>query len=179
MGKNVSLTIDFQLYKEEIRLIQTQNRVECDLYSIIAFIIRGSKEGCNISLRDITTRRTSNFSKSFKGYGGFADFVIRTREESENASILGAVEVKYINSNLDSQKNIEQLNGHIEFYKNVIYTNGLEWRFYKLNKYRSKELAWPPICLGNFNNGEIIWNEEKKWDELLERLDKITWIKQK
>lgn len=176
MGKSVSLRMDFQLYKEEIQLLQAQNRVECDLYSIVAFIIRGSKEGCNISLRDITARRTSNFSKSFKGDAGFADFVIRKREKSANAGILGAIEVKYINSNLDLQKNIEQLNGHINFYKNVIYTNGIEWRVYGLDECGEKKLIEPSICLGKFDNGKIIWNEEKKWDELLERLDAITWI---
>jgi len=29
----------FQFYKDELELIQAQNRVECDLYSLIAHII--------------------------------------------------------------------------------------------------------------------------------------------
>ena len=65
------------------------------------------------------------------GYNGFPDFVIRTREKSNDAQNLGAVEVKYVTNDLE--KYLEQLKGHIYFYKRVIYTNGLEWRFYNNN----------------------------------------------
>jgi len=39
MEKHVSLANDFALYKDEIELIQAQNSIECDLYSVIAYII--------------------------------------------------------------------------------------------------------------------------------------------
>ncbi|EGD46175.1 hypothetical protein Cpap_0469 [Ruminiclostridium papyrosolvens DSM 2782] len=176
MGKHLPLANNFTVYKDEIELIQAQNRVECDLYSIIANIIRISKQGGNISLRDVSVRRTTDFSRSFKGDVGFPDFVIRTREKSENAAILGAVEIKYIGLNLEDY--IEQLNGHIDFYKQVIYTNGIEWRFYHLDQLGNKKLIWE-VSLGESNGEAIIWNDEEKWWDLLVKIDNITWAKQK
>lgn len=178
MGKNLPLANNFTVYKDEIELIQAQNRVECDLYSIIANIIRISKQGGNISLRDVSVRRTTDFSRSFKGDVGFPDFVIRTREKSENAAILGAVEIKYIGLDLDLEDYIEQLNGHIDFYKQVIYTNGIEWRFYDLDEFGNKKLIWT-VSLGELDKESIIWNDEEKWWDLLEKIDNITWVKHK
>lgn len=71
----------FDTYKEEIELIDAQNRVELDLYSIIAYIIRTAKSSKRISLRDVSGRRETDFSKAFIGLSGFPDFVIRTREK--------------------------------------------------------------------------------------------------
>ncbi|GAA0084871.1 hypothetical protein UT300007_13100 [Clostridium sp. CTA-7] len=178
MGKHVSLANNFTLYKDEIELIQAQNRVECDLYSVIAYIIRESKQGGDISLRDVSVRRKTDFSRPFKGDAGFPDFVIRTREKSENAAILGAVEIKYIGLDLDWEDYIEQLNGHIDFYKQVIYTNGIEWRFYNLDEFRNKKRIWK-VTLGKFDKEVIIWNNKEKWQDLLKKLDNITWIRQK
>ncbi|WP_123054496.1 hypothetical protein [Clostridium sp. JN-1] len=169
---------NYIVYKDELELIQAQNRVECDLYSVIAYIIRESKQGGNISLRDVSVRRETDFSKPFKGDSGFPDFVIRTREKSENAAILGAVEIKYIGLNLDLENYIEQLNGHIDFYKQVIYTNGIVWRFYNLDEFENRKLIWE-VTLGKFDKETIIWNNEEKWQDLLKKLDNITWIKQK
>lgn len=160
----------FQFYKDELEMIQAQNRVECDLYSLIAHIIRSSKQGDSISLRDVSTRRETVFSKPFKGDSGFPDFVIRSRVKSQKADILGAVEIKYITVNLDNY--LEQLTGHVQFYGNVIYTNGLEWRYYNANHSGGN---WR-VSLGVINKGEIIWNDDEKWVSLLEELDKLNWL---
>lgn len=178
MNKDLPLTNYFTIYKDEVELIQAQNRVECDLYSIIAYILRLSKQGKDISLRDVSIRRTTDFSKSFKGNSGFPDFVIRTREKSENAPILGAVEIKYIDLDLDLENYIEQLNGHVNFYRQVIYTNGLKWRFYTWDEFENAKLIWQ-VSLGKYDSGTIIWNDEKEWRSLLERIDRIEWIKQR
>lgn len=170
---------NFSEYKEEIELIRAQNRVECDLYSIIACIIRENKNGSKISLRDVSNRRTTDFSKSFKGNSGFPDFVVRTREKNEHASILGAVEVKYIDGDLKMEKHLEQLSGHLESYKKVIYTNGLNWQFYvseELKENNNNLWEWE-TNLGVLINGEIIWDREDMWVQLLENLDEIKWFK--
>lgn len=57
----------FDRYKEELELIDTQNRVELDLYSIIANIIRSAKSAKHISLRDVTGRRETDFSRKYMG----------------------------------------------------------------------------------------------------------------
>lgn len=163
----------FETYQDEIELIQAQNRVECDLYSIIAYIIRDGKQGEDISLRDVSVRRETDFSRPFKGESGFPDFVIRTRDKNNNAKVLGAIEVKYVTEDLDLEKNLEQLNGHIISYKRVIYTNGLKWRFYYEGNFKNK---WE-IVLGEISGNTIIWKDNCQWKSLLHELDNIEWVK--
>ena len=173
----MSLANDFSMYKEEIELIRAQNRVECDLYSLIACIIRERKNGSEISLRDVSARRTTDFSKTFKGNSGFPDFVIRTRDKSEDAGILGAIEAKYMDEDLELEKHLEQLRGHRESYKKVIYTNGLKWQFYvpeELKENNNDPWEWE-ADLGEIKNGEIIWNQDDKWEELLGNIGNIKW----
>lgn len=175
----MGLEANFKKYKSEIELIESQNRVECDLYSIIADLIRSSKQSENISLRDVSSRRRTDFSNRFIGDSGFPDFVIRTREMNNDAKVLGAIEVKYITENLDLEKHLEQLSGHIYSYKQVIYTNGLVWRFYKLDRYKKDgEPVWK-IILAEEMKGRIEWKCDNEWNKLLKELDDIDWISQK
>lgn len=170
----MSLANDFDEYKDEIELVQAQNRVECDLYSIIAQLIRESVQREKISLRDVSVRRETEISRPFRGPFGFSDFIIRTREKNNNAKNLGAVEVKYITEDLDSKKYSEQLKGHIEFYKRVIYTNGLEWRFYNNN---NPDKNWK-MSLGeinDINDNTFKWKSIKQWEKLLTELNDIVW----
>lgn len=162
----------FDIYKEELELIDTQNRVELDLYSIIAYIIRTAKSSQHISLRDVSGRRETDFSRVFMGDSGFPDFVVRSREKSNTAKIFGAVEIKYLSENLDDQNHLNQLSGHINYYKKVIYTNGLEWRFYN-NKLLPEER---PIILCQYDTGNFIWNTREEWVSLLKLLDGICWL---
>lgn len=160
----------YKKYKEEVELIDTQNRIECDLCSIIAYIIREGEQGNDISLRDISVRRKSDFSRGFIGEKGPADFVIRERKKSNEAKVLGAIEVKYINKDLN--KYLDQLNSHIDKYKKVIYTNGLIWRLYE----EKGKFAWE-VKLGEIKNGAIIWrNNSNEWKNLIKNLDDIKWM---
>lgn len=170
----MSLANDFMMYRDEIELIRAQNLVECDLYSIIACIIRERKQGNEISLRDVSVRRETDFSKRFRGNSGFPDFVIRTRDKTNNANILGAVEVKYVDEDLDLENHLEQLIGHLDFYKRVIYTNGLKWRYYVIDEIQENNVIWE-IELGEIQHGKVLWNKEEKWTELLRKLDSIKW----
>ena len=80
----------YETFKEEIELAMIQNCiVECELYSLLAEIIRGTKSGKKISLRDISTRRTTDFSDSLKGDSGFADFVVLDRIKRRDAERFG------------------------------------------------------------------------------------------
>lgn len=162
----------FDIYKEELELIDSQNRVELDLYSIIAYIIRTAKSSKHISLRDVSGRRETDFSRVYMGDSGFLDFVVRSREKSNTGKVFGAVEIKYISENLDDQNHLNQLSGHINYYKKVIYTNGLEWRFY--NNSFSQE--WEPIVLGKYNKGNFTWNSQEEWYKLFNKLNEVSWF---
>ncbi|XXM70738.1 hypothetical protein ACQ0QQ_13555 [Lysinibacillus sphaericus] len=172
----MSLANDFNVYKDEIELIRAQNLVECDLYSIVACIIRERKQCNHISLRDVSVRRKTDFSKQYRGESGFPDFVIRTREKSNDADILGAVEVKYLDEDLDSEIHLAQLIGHLDFYKRVLYTNGLNWRYYVTDEYQESKVLWDAE-LGEIQHGKIVWYKDDRWVELLRKLDGIKWIK--
>lgn len=166
--------INFKEYQDEIEISRAQNGVECDLYYIVSHLLRSSIQGQHISIRDITERRETDFSRRFKGKSGFADFVIRTRIKSNRALILGAIEVKNTTVDLDKKKNANQLIGHIESYKKVIYTNGLIWRFYNKNKPSEN---WE-IELGVIRNKKVIWNSKETWQNLTMKLDNIEWKEQ-
>lgn len=162
---------NFNIYVDEIELTRAQNRVECDLYSIIACIIRARKQSDKISLREVSTRRYTNFSKKFAGDSSFPDFVVRERIKSNDATTLGAIEAKYVDQNLDNH--LEQVKLQLNFYKKIIYTNGITWRYYE----NCIDIPSWEVVLGNINIDKIEWNGEDNWRDLLDKLDKINWIK--
>lgn len=170
----MSLTNSFAEYKEEIQLIQAQNPVECELYSIIACIVRNIEAGkkTDISLRDVSSRRETSLSRRYISETGFPDFVVLSRDV-KNSQILGAIEIKRIVVELDSH--LEQLDGHVRHFMRVIYTNGLEWRFYRFNELKkSGELIWQ-ISLGAIHNEKIVWNDDNSWKSLVQNIRTIDW----
>ena len=158
-------------YKDEIELAWIQNSaVECELYSIIANIIRESENGRKISLRDVSARRTTENSKTLKGNSGFPDFVVLERVKKKDATTYGCIEIKRPNITLDITT---QIKGHISSFKRVIYTNGLLWKFFN----GSETILWE--CeLGKIHNGFIEWKPIQNWFVLLEKLDSILWVQQ-
>jgi len=176
----MTLSNDFEIYKNEIKLILAQNPVECELYSIISCIIRARKNSANISLRDVSTRRRSELSKMFYGKSGFPDFVILTQNFDMHApkkdEILGAIEAKSV---LNSLMCTEQLKGHIDSFYNVIYTNGLKWEFYNSEEFKKNNEAKWTVELGKKDNMKIDWKTNLEWRDLLNKLDNILWIKKK
>ena len=78
----------YETFKEEIELAMIQNCiVECELYSLLAEIIRGTKSGEKISLRDVSVRRKTKLSMWLHGAAGFPDFVVLERKKSRDAVV--------------------------------------------------------------------------------------------
>lgn len=87
-GESMSVFKEFEDYKDEIELVYIQNSgVEYELYSIIATMIKELGQSSNISLRVISSRRTTKRSKRLKVKGGFPDFVVLSREKQEVTDI--------------------------------------------------------------------------------------------
>ncbi len=169
-GENLNYGRIFKDYKDELELALIQNSaVECELYSIIASVLRESESGREVSLRDVSARRTTQNSVYLKGEAGFPDFVVLKREKIKNAPILGCIEIKKPDVEL---KRTEQISGHINSYSKVIYTNGLMWQFF--NK---KELVIE-ISVGEYVVSEetIKWKSNTEWFKLLEQIDNFKWI---
>lgn len=204
----------FKRYKEELELILRQNPYEQELHSVFAYIIRACMIQDGISLRDVSADRIAIriSTRNLMSERRFPDFVIldkaysthekANRKNPYQSGIYGAVEIKWISKSLDKTKYIDHLKGYLAYFKRVIYTNGLEWRFYGWNKDgtiaetqdNNKKILLPSMSftLGAMNpqsNTEIIWyddpnrqeseqqKEEDRWEELLDYLRVIQWKK--
>lgn len=77
----------------------------------------------------------SKLSKNLEGEAGFPDFVVLERKKSRDAAKYGCIEAKRPYDNMEIT---EQIEGHLNSYGKVIYTNGLVWKFYKEKKENEK-----------------------------------------
>lgn len=207
---------NFEDYKNEIELIIKQNPFECELYSIIAAIMRGHISSKNCSLRDVTYLRNQRkddiyglnikryrctdikgklmFTKKGRELYGSADFLIIDRKytfsgkDNSRDLIYGCIEVKALYESLKTDiNNDNQLREELKTFGKLLYTNGLEWRFYKKDKDGSiHEKPFMECKLGEYvlsdkennkvsANDKIKWADEKMWTELLKKLDEINW----
>ena len=170
---------EFELYKRELDLILAQNPVECELYSVIAALLRRRENLKVYSLRDVSTRRKSAIGNKFLTKAGFPDFAVMTIEEQK---MIGAVEIKRLVADLDK----EELQAENHRYREndternplvVLYTNGLEWRLYA-GAGEFGEIKDKRVSLGKVNENKIDWKENcenKEWNCLIELLEGIDW----
>ena len=146
----------YETFKEEIELAMIQNCiVECELYSLLAEIIRGKR---------------TELSKNLEGEAGFPDFVVLERKKSRDAAKYGCIEAKRPYDNMEIT---EQIEGHLNSYGKVIYTNGLVWKFYKEKKENEKVYT-----LGSIkpkNKQAIIWEPVDNWYKLMSFLEDWNW----
>lgn len=148
----------------EIRLMKKQNFTEVDMYSVIASLMRAGENVKVLSLRDVNRRwGRTNRGRVFYGLSSVPDFAILDVEfvNSENwldnvDMVYGCVEIKGIDKTLLSINEIllkisngeeittdeGQLIGEVIWYKKVLYTNGLVWRFLEWTEYQS---SWENI----------------------------------
>lgn len=198
----MSLANSFDEFKREIELIIKQNPLECELYSIIASIIRERDNNKNISLRDVSNIKSTynNQNQQDRMYRindnkfRASDFLIIDPDYCYSASskdkILGSIEVKSIYLNLDSEitNNEDQFYGQLKSYKRLIYTNGLVWRLYEYDSDSRKEKLLWEIELGEYIlcnknsdriscNDKVNWANVEEWYKLLTNLEEINWKK--
>ena len=172
----MTITEEFELYQRELNLILIQNPIECELYSVIAALLRNRENIKNYSLRDVSARRKSAIGNKFLTTAGFPDFAVMTIKEPK---MIGVVEIKRLVVNLDNEET--QAEKH-RYRKNdtenplvVLYTNGLEWRLYA-GSGEFGEIKDKRISLGKVNEGDrkIDW-ENGKWNSLIKLLEGIDW----
>ncbi len=139
----------FGSYKKELDWICAKNPYECELYSIIAMVIRCCISDDSISLRDVSRiqKYEGLHTENFMSERGFPDFVILEDKYSteeivdkhnvRESGILGAVEIKAMSHDIVKtikDKKIQlykedQIKKHLKYFKKLIYTNGLTWQF--------------------------------------------------
>ena len=195
----MSLANNYGDFKREIELIIKQNPSEFELYSIVASVIRERENTKKLSIRDVSklnqepnhqNQKDRMYSFGEDKYGSL-DFLVMGKEyrysERNISSILGSVEIKALYCDLDEEitKKIQFVEALKAFGK-LLYTNGLEWRFYKYDPVKhQEELVWSEI-LGTYHfsgqkdkisdSDKVDWANIDKWYSLLKKLDKINWI---
>ena len=196
---------NFTKYKHELEMINQQNPYECELYSVIACMLRCCMNDEGVSLRDVSKIQKCKRlnTENFRSKWGNPDFVVLDKKynthekvnenDIQKYGIVGAVEIKYMYYSLvkDVGKGIFKLNfkdeieEHIRYFKKVIYTNGLVWQFYLFDDSKPKgdirdieedELI-QKFTLGTVKSRSIRWepNAEKIWEDLVEFLHGIDW----
>lgn len=202
----MSIANNYYDFKREIELIVKQNPLECELYSIVATIMRERDSSKNISLRDVSgiTEQSKVLNpkdrkyKTEEGHYGSSDFLVINPDylysQGKTNLILGCIEVKAIYLELDKgiKQKTSQFNGELETFRKLIYTNGIEWRLYEYDSdLKNHKLIWD-IILGKYvhditlkqssdleisDTDYIEWNEVSEWHKLLNEIDKIRWYK--
>lgn len=194
----MSLANNYDEFKREIGFIIKQNPSENELYSIVPAIIRERENAKTFFVRDVsnlnqTPNRQNQKDRMYKisedKYGAIDFLVMKPDYEYSKrnvTSILGAIEIKALFSKLDSERNkkVQFVKGLKTFGK-LLYTNGIEWRFYKYDKdSNSITLVWKEVlgeyCWdGNKNiisdKDRIIWSDISHWYSLLEKLSRTEW----
>lgn len=165
---NLTYTLSFEDYKNEFELICKYNPVEVGQYWIIEFLIRSLLKN-DLCITNVSTRRSTKDGqeKMYKSPTAFPYLVI-INTKNKDVPVQCAIEVKFpIHNNiLDYDKYLKQVYGHIDKFKNVIYTDGIHWRFYE----DGEDKPINTINLGTIENNdskiEVKYNENN-WDELL------------
>lgn len=108
----------------------------------------------------------SKLSKNLEGEAGFPDFVVLERKKSRDAAKYGCIEAKRPYDNMEIT---EQIEGHLNSYGKVIYTNGLIWKFYKVKEKPVKEFCLG--CIDPDNQDSVIWEPVDNWYKLMSFLE--------
>lgn len=149
-------------YQKEIELIQAQNNTEIELYPLATEIIQTATE--ELSKRYVFGRKKSKKGNVYYGLSSFPDIAILDKDfkdtdrdeikEDDWNGLIGSLEIKALGNKLfnideirecllNKEKKVNQdegqLIGEILWYKKVLYTNGIEWEYFYVDKY-SKEL---------------------------------------
>ena len=112
----------------------------------------------------------SKLSKNLEGEAGFPDFVVLERKKSRDAAKYGCIEAKRPYDNMEIT---EQIEGHLNSYGKVIYTNGLIWKFYKVKEKPVKEFCLG--CIDPDNQDSVIWEPVDNWYKLMSFLEDWNW----
>lgn len=132
---------DCKDYEKELNKVIKQAPLEDGVQTLVYNLLNDIIINKNLSLLIVCNAKKTNH---FKGLGGVPDLVIASKnydyhndeaKKGNKEGLYGCVEVKAAYENLNSKlKYFKQISGDILTYKKVLYTNGIVWRYYELNK---------------------------------------------
>lgn len=184
--------MDYVKYKNKLFNIVMKSVFEDGIYTIIENVLEIIQDMDKMAIININRASSKANETRFIGNGGVPDLLVVSDDFEyctnkfkfeKQGIIYGCVEAKAPSVDIDSDTN--QIKGHIETYKKVIYTNGLTWKFYDYQKsnfkeYRNIYLAYKgDIVIKSFDKRTGVFNKDwikkEKFGELLYELAKINW----
>ncbi len=73
---------------------------------------------------------------------------------------------------------VNQIEKHIQSFKKVIYTNGLEWRWFEgknVEKWKITLGHREVVREGRRKKSLIVWEDLSSWEMLITRIKSINW----
>ncbi|WOO90537.1 hypothetical protein R2F61_07340 [Mollicutes bacterium LVI A0078] len=154
-------------YKKSIERILKNSCLETSMYHLIQKTIEDNTKYYSLDISQTQTR--NRFHKVYNTPAGISDIAVFSKYDK----LLFYIEVKWFVRNQTEPSIYKQLLGQSDKHKKIMFTDGLNWKFYKLE---NGELIvdWE-VNLGNYpeEKGKIIWNNYDEWKKLTKLLKNI------
>lgn len=129
----------FEEYKEQVEKIRLVNRIEHGYYPLIIAVLNKVLTNTEIQVVDVSTtphaRTTIHHKEDYSGCEGPPDLLLAKNYEYENRNgkpqYLALVEIK--RPFIIWENDIDQLKSHLSVNNKVIFTNIVQWCFFKGN----------------------------------------------
>lgn len=124
--------MNFEYYCKKIDDIKLKAPIESGVEILVYMLLDEIIENHDLSLVAIDSMQGK---KRFWSEGGYSDLAVVTpdfRFENNAGECKGVIETKYISENLSNH--MPQIIGQLLTFKNVLVTNGIDWRFYSIEK---------------------------------------------
>lgn len=151
-------------YKKSIERILRNSCLEPSMYHLVQKTIENNTKYYTLDISQIQTK--SRFHKVYNTPAGISDIAVFSKYDR----LLFYVEVKWFVRTQTEAAIYKQLLGQSYKHKKIMFTDGLNWKFYKLD---NKELIveWE-VSLGNYSKqkSKVIWNSYDEWKKLTKLL---------
>lgn len=124
--------MNFEYYCKKIDDIKLKAPIESGVEILVYMLLDEIIENHDLSLVAIDSMQRK---KRFWSEGGYSDLAVVTpdfRFENNAGECKGVIETKYISENLSNH--MPQIIGQLLTFKNVLVTNGIDWRFYSIER---------------------------------------------
>ena len=149
--------MNFEYYCKKIDDIKLKAPIESGVEILVYMLLDEIIENHDLSLVVIDSMQRKN---RFWSEGGYSDLAVVTpnfRFVNNAGGCKGVIETKYISENLSNH--MPQIIGQLLTFNNVLVTNGIDWRFYSIEK-RSDDQAENEIDVEGMSEKRKEYNQK-------------------
>lgn len=164
--------MNIELLIKRLRDVEEKMHIESGYSHVVYDIFNIVLDTSKYALVDTSTlKRSDTKPQALKNLTAVPDFIITSHEynfgKADKSQIYGCIEVKYNEADVnkaDRLSNDNEKMGYLDYYKNVLFTNGWIWSYYKKDS---------PTSRWTINLNENSTNKE--YGKLLKNLCSIEW----